>query len=264
MQNILSSRKVRVLLLLGLCIFTFVKVRTQQPWKSKHLTEEERTRDLEQMPQWDSKGKVLGNPQNAIDDLQKLYLCMQTFHKIFKRYPESEIELINHMGTHLPLYGLANQAEVRAITSNPDMIYSWVPYFRQNPKTVIAYTFRNKRFDGQPVGSPRPQGQRDVLASTNLYYFPNTKMDWKNIKASTMNPVGFYVVLWDDGQVEKVPFDKVLQVPKGNNEWTTGFPGQAGLPEGTKTFDEFNRDGINYQNWKRAQAQPAKAASTSP
>jgi hypothetical protein len=70
-------------------------------------------------------------------------------------------------------------------------------------------------------------------------------------------------VLWDDGQVQKIPFDKILLVPMGdladalkkggstkevikdfirrsaNIEFTFAYPGQAGMPPYAITYDEY-------------------------
>lgn len=206
--------------------------------------------------QWDSGGKVLGNPQNAVEDLQQIYKVITVFRTRFNRYPTSSMELQNDMVRNLGTYGYSAKDQIKTVFTNPDVIHSPNPIFRQNPSAVIPYQMPSTRFDGQPISAPKPQGQRDVLAMTNLYYFPNTKVNWTNFDASTRNPVGFYVVLWDDGQVEKIPFDKALYVPQDNKEqgsWGFGFPGQAGLNPGVKTYDEFNKDDPTYKKWKRAQ-----------
>ncbi len=66
-----------------------------------------------------------------------------------------------------------------------------------------------------------------------------------------MNPVGFYVVLWDDGSVEKIPYYQRLYVPKPNSEWVMAFPGQAGLPKNTLTYDQFYTQVIRFKESPR-------------
>ncbi len=174
------------------------------------------------------------------------------------------MELLNDMAPNPQDYGFANRKEAEASLKNPDVINQRPKLSKKKAEQVIAYQMRFRRFNGQPLGSTKEVGKRDVLAWTSDYYFPNTKTDWSNIDSSTMNPVGFYLVLWDDGQVQRVPFDKILQVPIGNNEWQVGFRGQAGLAKGFQTFDEFHKDSISYQNWKRTQARKAGASSSNP
>lgn len=250
----MHSRKVRFVLLLGLCVLTLVQVRMQ--WKAQRQPRGLTINLSNPPPQWDSGGKVLGNPQNAVSDLEALYKCLLVFRKKFNRYPSDIMELHNDVVPHFRDYGFSSRDEANAIFTNPDVIdRNFPPSFLQHPETIIAYHMDAKRFNGQMVGSLKPPGQHDVLMWTDLYYFPNQNVNWTKFEASTMNPVGFYVVLWDDGRVEKVPFDKTLYVPRPNQVWTTGFPGQAGLPPGCKTFDEFNRNNASYRNWKRTQAQ---------
>jgi hypothetical protein len=62
-----------------------------------------------------------------------------------------------------------------------------------------------------------------------------------------MNPVGFYVVLWDDGSVERIQYDRVLRVPKTASEYTIAFPGQAGIPRSAMTYDQFTTE---IAHWK--------------
>ncbi|MDF2441646.1 MAG: hypothetical protein JWN98_2630 [Abditibacteriota bacterium] len=253
-----QGRGARVVLLLALCTFTAIQARMR--WQLQQRPDNGAY--LRSQPQWDSGGKILGNPQNAVSDLKAMHQALRIFHQRFKRYPQSSMELLNDMGPNHRIYGFASAAKSREIFANPDMIHSSVAMFRQRPADIIAYQMPAKRFDGRPIGSSKPHGQRDVVAWTELYYFPNIKVNWEGMDASTMNPVGFYVVLWDDGEVEKVPFDKALSVPQPNKEWKTGFPGQAGLIAGTKTFLEMNRNNIIYQNWQRTQDRQTQAQQT--
>ena len=251
--DLLRNRKVRLALLAALCLVTLWQVKRQ--WEHVGPSEASVMNIEIPPPQWNSEGKVLGNPQNAIDDLGKLHKCFLIYREKFKRYPANPIELLGDMGSHYRDYGLAKAADAKSIFTNPDTANSTSPTLRAHPNQVLIYSFAPKRFDGQAIGSPKPRGKRDVLAFTDLYYFPNDTVNWNNIANSTMNPVGFYIVLWDDGRIEKIAFDKVLYVPQGKNNWGLGFPNQAGLPQNTKSYDEFNRNSPTYRIWKRSRSQ---------
>ena len=98
----------------------------------------------------------------------------------------------------------------------------------------VAYLLHNKRPDGTLKGTARGAGARDVFADTGLFV--------RNDRAMA----GFWLVLWDDGMVGKVPTGKILAVraydiigPPGaterarrEGEKQMAFPGQAGLPRG--------------------------------
>ena len=259
----MNNRKVRYLLLAVLCIVTFIQIRRQ--WQHKELQSQVRGTDPANFPaEFNSHGKILGNPQNAISDLQKIYHACLVYREKFKRYPPSGMALLIDMESRLKDYGLTNPNQANLILTNPDVVNSADPMRRDagNITKYLCYKFSRSRFDGQTVGSPKASGVRDVLAYTDIYYFPNSHVEWEHIDSSSMNPVGFYVVLWDNGQVEKIPFDKALYVPISKNTWQLGFPGQAGLTKGTKTFDEFNLKIPSYRKWKRTQVAQDKAASS--
>jgi hypothetical protein len=50
--------------------------------------------------------------------------------------------------------------------------------------------------------------------------------------------VGFYLILWDNGSIERVAYDEVLYIPQDKG-FSLGFRKQAGLPSGCITYEEF-------------------------
>jgi hypothetical protein len=79
-------------------------------------------------------------------------------------------------------------------------------------------------------------GSREVLAYTSLYYHEQIRR-FNGVK-DTIDPVGFYIVVWNDGTVEKMPYDQVLYVkdPQTGRMYK-GFTGQAGTAN-AETFDQ--------------------------
>lgn len=231
-MQVLQDRKARIVLLLALVAFTLFRVTTQLK-----RTQQERHGSLEAVPEYDTGGKVPGNPANAEKDLKLIYKSINIYRaKNGGRYPASQMDLFSAVGSSPQAYGFKNRDEAHAAFTNPDARYSDSPVERASPDHFVAYRIKNKRPDGLPIGSPKPSNTRDVLAVTSVYRHVNVKR--QNGRPSS-HPVGFYVVLWDDGKIQKVPYDQELLVPKRKKEWATAFPGQAGLPSGTLTYDQF-------------------------
>ena len=248
-MKILRSRELRLILLVCLCVFTIHKL-----WTNDHKTPRRNAlQAARSIPVIDTRGQILGNPKNAEADLKSIYNSVTLFRQKHKHYPRSSLELFNDIWPNFQAYGFADRAAVRSSFNNPDAIKKrpWIP--EKQIENVNTYEMLHPRFDGQPLGSTKRLGERDVIAWTDDYFYPNVKNDWGKANADTANPVGFYVVLWDDGQIERIPFQKVLSVPKRNGDWGFGFSGQAGLPAGTKTLDEYLSVTPTYKKWKRAQ-----------
>ena len=204
---------------------------------------------------YDTHGRVPGDPQNGVNGLKRMYQLMLEYRrKNGGRYPTDETVLFLDIVRSPQEYGFRDVKDFLAKMNNPDSRFSDSEGLRRAPG-AIPYSFSRARFDGTMVGTPKAPGTRDVFGRTNLYYHEN-KVIYPN-KPFTMKPVGFYEVLWDDGSVEKIPYDKTLQVPvndptvsqtrkkyhlsPGTPVLSTrlGFPGQAGLPPGTLSFKDF-------------------------
>ncbi len=135
--------------------------------------------------------------------------------------------LLGDMAAHPQTYGLPDQgaagrAQAMRFFTSPD-----------SPLTV--YFLHNKRPDGTLTGTAKQTGTRDVFADTDLY-----------VRNHPQGASGFYLVLWDDGTVGKIPAGEILTVPaydvigptgateqaRRQGEKQIAFPGQAGLPKG--------------------------------
>ena len=110
--------------------------------------------------------------------------------------------------------------------------------------TFYPYYFKDKRFDGSLAGSPKAAGTHDVIATLDLYTHFNSVH--RNGEIYT-NPVGFYLVLYDDGKVAKVPYDQIRFVPVGNREYQFAYPNEAGVPNTALGYDEYSQ---KIMGWK--------------
>lgn len=195
------------------------------------------------------------NPDRVIWRLKGLYKEMELYKSRKGAYPNRETALLDDMEENPVAYGyksgLDGIKEMRERNRTPDMQYADSHF--STPHGVISTPFYmiQKRPDGTKNGTPHPVGTRDVLAYSDIYYF----RDWciKADGTSTQNPTGFYVVLWEGGEVTKVPFDQVrFAYPQRAGAPSECFPRQAGIPATTYTEAEmwakvlpFNKDGSN-------------------
>lgn len=153
------------------------------------------------------------------------------------------MEVSNELWLYPQSYGFSDAREASFVLHNPDSKYADAEPARRFPKTFVPYYIPKTRPDGSAIGDPKPTGTRDVLVLTRLYYHENRRVFSGH--RSTSNPVGFYIVLWDNGQVEKVSYDQVLYVPqgsyvpRGSSSFTNAFPGQAGVPKNFLSYDSF-------------------------
>ncbi len=181
----------------------------------------------------DTGGKVPGNPAKAIADMKKFHQAINFYRSRHGgEYPSKAGDIVVDMITHNRDYKV-----LPSDFSNPDSKYSDSPAARNSPQAYFPFIVPGKRPDGSPIGGPKPPGTRDVLAYCDLYYHRNIRV-FKGDR-TTSNPVGFYIVLWDDGQVEKVPYDRLMFVPKGGGEHGYAFQGQAGVPTNARTYKDF-------------------------
>ena len=127
--------------------------------------------------------------------------------------------------------------EAHRLFTNPDIQYSRSFRSFGAGTNVIPYPLSYKRFDGTLIGTEKPEGTKDLLSSTDIYYHWTSSHD---MESSSINPIGFYCVLWDDGQIEKIPFDLVfhasVEVGEGRRGYMVAFPQQAGISAQLLTY----------------------------
>lgn len=210
----------------------------------------------------DTGGKIPGNPDKTVQDMKRLYQYMRVFKKRHGRFPNNNVmpDLDTDMKSHLAAYGLDPRADVNILFRNTDIKYSDLYKNLPNAENADPMLQPGQRPDGTPVGSAKVAGTRDVLAFCNLYFHRNERV-FSN-RRNVSNPVGFYIVLWEDGQVEKISWDKVRFARPQRGPFDECFPGQAGVPQEAYEYEEakthtlpLKADGSNPNVGKANEAQ---------
>lgn len=182
-------------------------------------------------------GAYSGDINNGIEDLNKIYKYINIYRlRHDGQYPMQMGPLSSDMVRSPKSYGMQKMEEVIATLTNPDARYADNPSYRRYPDFHIPYGIYGRRWDGSPTGSPKVVGTRDVLADTDLYFHLRNEKDSSGHSKTIVS--GCYLILWDDGEVEKVPFDKIIYVPDGK-EFAVAYPGQAGLPWNCISYEEY-------------------------
>lgn len=237
-MELLRSRKARFGLLCLLTILTLLRFKTQ--WappidasSADYFPPEGKVTEI------DTGGKVPGNPANAVADMRQIRVFIDIYKKSNGHFPEHIMALYKHMSDNSAQYGISDIRDARYAFMNPDSRYSDDNDAREHPDGVIPYQTYSKRPDGTLVGSPKAAGKRDILVFTPLYRHENIRRFKTGVDKT--NPAGFFVVMWDDGSIENIPYNKRLYVPVDRNTWSFALPGQAGVPASALTYDRFNR-----------------------
>lgn len=184
-------------------------------------------------------GKVLGNPAKTEKDLKLLCKVLSIYRQ--RHTGDSVVDImkaLQDVQANKTAYNISPEMDIFAEMHNPDSIYRY-----PNAHNMIPYSIENTRPDGAKVGSSVIAGKRDVIITTNIYYTNNSSNTVHPTKGSSLNPVGFYMIVWDDCQVERIPYYDTFyyKTPDEGGSYTVGFKGQAGLPENAVTYDEMNR-----------------------
>lgn len=200
--------------------------------------------------------KVPGHPEKAEAQLKRIYGWLTTYHKLNgETYPSNLDVLMGEMRVDPAGYGIS-EADAKSLFdqfTNPDTRYT---FMRTNGARTIPYHMQTTRLDGTALGSAKAPGMRDALAWTDMYVHQN----WR--KGIPTTQIGFYLVLWDDGTVERIPWNAILWVPyvpeqqlptrpvtaafvdaaRKNHfaSWTHAFPGQAGVPANALSDTQYH------------------------
>lgn len=185
----------------------------------------------------DMRGKPIGNPEKTIADMHLMHQKMLIFRRLHGKMPKGFKELSDDLESNHKAYGVSDPVTAFNMFKNPDMKNHDMWFEFPNPVDVIAYTSYKSRPDGTPLGTSPSVGTRDVFTFTDMYFHRNAGLmpdnTWKE------EHTGFYLVLWEDGEVEKVTPEKVRFVYPTLAGPPECFPGQAGLPEKTYNYTEF-------------------------
>lgn len=251
-MKILHSRQIRIgLLLLASALFVFqFRVLSRQEPQPAQEAEHVKAQDipLEGLAENDTNGTVPGDPSNGIEDLKKIHSFIVAYRERHQgAYPARAGDILRDIYDAPGSYGIEKPGDAFQAFVNPDSRYADGRGSQQAPKNaiVISYQLFDKRADGTALGTPKQLGTRDLLAFTPMYSHENVRVF--EGERSTSNPVGVFLVLWDDGEVEKVPYDKRIFVPQGElregkyGRWGFAFPGQAGVPANALSYDKFHQ-----------------------
>ncbi len=180
-------------------------------------------------------------PDGATAQLKQLYHILTVYRARHNgAFPATNLpallaELTAHPQEYgLPERGAGNARQALHLFTSPDSQFMDGGSKAYADKLIVYY-LHNKRPDGTLVGTAKRAGTRDVFAYTNLYF-----------RNHPHGATGFYLVLWDDGQVEKIPARRILTVraydvigPAGASQAAArrgdkqiAFPGEAGLSWG--------------------------------
>jgi peroxiredoxin Q/BCP len=185
--------------------------------------------------------RVPGNVTNGVKILKKVYGLLQIYRQRHEgKYPDSPIGALNDVYANPTAYELKDLAGAAALLVNPDNIYDDDSSTRRRSPRAHTTIITDRRPDGTFTGSSRPVATRDLLAYTKTYFHPNNPHYGE--KRRQLNPVGFYLVLWDDGSIERIPYDEAIFVLTGLGEsamMQRAFPGQAGVPFNSVTYAEY-------------------------
>jgi hypothetical protein len=183
---------------------------------------------------YDTRGRIQGEINNGFEDLIQIYKLITKYRERHHGvYPINTSELMRDALVNAKDYGFRSYTEISEILLNPDTVF--LP--ETDPKVYVPYIVGNTRLDDTSFNSPKFHGARDALAYTSIYMQSNTRLLPSGRNA--LNPVGYYLVLWDDGQVEKIAYDQLLKVTANGKHFFTAFPGQAGVPYDALTYDEY-------------------------
>ena len=194
------------------------------------------------MPDYDVGNTIPGNPQNT--KLKRIYQALNLYRKRHGgSYPTNAMVLFSDVTDRFSDYGFHNRGEAAKLLHDPDTRFSdeYHMMIGTSPDSIIPYQIFSVRYDGTLIGGDKKPGTRDVLAWTDTYVHENIRH--KGVQPVSENSVGFYMVLWDDGTISKVPYNKILYVPTGGGNFACAFPGQAGLPDNAVTYDQFQHRG---------------------
>lgn len=175
----------------------------------------------------------LPNGSQAIAELRAIYRYINGYREINNgAYPPTALHLISVIARQQSLRGREGFQKAKAQLLNSDVQFADSEWMREGE--VVPYVLRDKRIDGSSIDAPRTSGTRDLLAYTEIYVHAGVNSK----QAIGANPSGFYVALWNDGSVEKIPYDNIFYLPDGHGAVQPVFSGQAGVEHRALSYEE--------------------------
>lgn len=189
MFNTLSAARVRFVLLL-LLVAVIAAVYLQFLFRKAATARLAKRPGAAAFDTPDTKGTVPGHPERSEQQMRQLFQSVRVFRRIHRRFPRGASELLSDMDQNMEYpYG-------SDVLLNKDCRYSDMAPLRRSSR-CMPYMISARRPDGTSLGAARPAGTRDVVAMTPIYFHWNFKNPARG--AGSMRPVGFFLVLWDDG-----------------------------------------------------------------
>jgi hypothetical protein len=185
------------------------------------------------------------NPGKAIHDAKLLFAVIKTYRSRHGgQLPSNAGALVADMVEHFNEYGFATFQNASRAFSNPDSRYADNPAARARYREYFPFIINDTRPDGSKVGSINDSGKKDVHAYTSIYYHLNLRHFAGD--RTSINPTGFFIILWDNGMVQKIQYKRILYVRHGINYYYA-FPGQAGVPVGAMTYAQYAEKSLGYK-----------------
>jgi hypothetical protein len=163
-------------------------------------------------------------PEDVERDFRKIYDAILAFRKATGHLPVrgGGVDLVEFAKSH-------PEVDLTEANLTPrDFTHS--DRYASGSRSHFEYMFNLR--GGRPFAVPMPAvpkpGERDAWVSTDLFLKRNTVV-YPNMTAKS-NPTGFYIVLWSDGQIERVPPDGKVFVSESDG-LTEYYAGQAGVPK---------------------------------
>ena len=176
----------------------------------------------------DVKLQIRSSTEGEID-LRKIYRYIGIYRQKYNGvYPSQSTQpaFYTELFEHYADYGFERFEDASADLTNPDTRYSTEYSNENSADNTIPYPILNTRADGSLVGTPKLRGTKDQLSQTTIYNYSYRQLAEGN-RLLVAN-YGYNLVLWDGGDVEKIPFDEVLQF-KSSRGFIDVFAGEAGV-----------------------------------
>lgn len=188
------------------------------------------------------------DPQNGVDRLTLVYGLLQRYRALHGGalpVPRQDkdgapaTDVVGDVLNHPKLYGFDTASAVADALQNPDDAKKDDFFARHGIRTMPGII--RSRPDGTPVGGPKRPSEVEVLAYTGTYF---TEKAPGSTRPQIENPVGFFQLLGEDGQIWRVDYDEQLFIydlapdKPDSLRLRPAFPRQAGVPYNCLTYEE--------------------------
>ena len=191
-------------------------------------------------------GRMPGDPLNGVRDLSKIYKCIAVYRARHNGlFPPQISDLYADTVPNYKMYGYESLQDAQNELLNPDTRYADSPSFRKSPEIVFPYFVTDRRPNRESFTSSKLMHTRDAVAWTDIYQYQNRYLS--DAGRTVINPIGYWIVLWDNGSIEKIPYDDIVYMAVKNGFYWT-FPDQAGVPNDSATYAEYWTQ-VNKGQW---------------